>query len=156
MTSRTVATSSRLDAERYDKPDLQALLAVLSAASVLTMRGDAELRGLGSSLRISEFDVLVAVAMHGPMRPTEITRKASLAPSATTVSTILKRLEKRGLLTREPHPVIGGAVIVSLTPAGSSSIDEAFPAIERKVISWFGGHLTTSEMETLSEMLGRF
>ena len=156
MGRRDVAVGGRLDADRYNEPDLEALLAVLSVASLLTMRGDAELRRLGSSLRISEFDVLVAITMHGPLRPTEITHKASLAPSATSVSTILKRLEGRGFLTREPHADIGGAVIVSVTPAGARAIEEAFPAIERKVISWFGGHLSAAEMETSAELLGRF
>jgi DNA-binding MarR family transcriptional regulator len=127
----------------------------LSAASQTAMRGNADLRRMGSPLRISEFDVLVAVGIYGPLRPSEISRKASLAPSPTTVSTILGRLQKRGHISREPHPTIGGGVMVAATPEGLETLERLFPEVERKVISWFGAHFTEAELGMLAEMLER-
>jgi DNA-binding MarR family transcriptional regulator len=147
--------SGRLDADRLKRPDLRALLAVLSAASQTSSHGDADLRRVNSPLRISEFDVLVAIGVNGPLRPSEISRQASLAPTPTTVSTILGRLEKRGLVTRMPHPTIGGGVMVTATPEGLEMLEVLFPEVERKVISWFGGHFTDTELTMLAEMLER-
>ena len=147
--------SGRLDADRLKRPDLRALLAVLSAASRTSSHGDADLRRVNSPLRISEFDVLVAIGINGPMRPSEISRGASLAPTATTVSTILARLEKRGLITRVPHPTVGGGVMVTATPDGLEMLEELFPEVERKVISWFGAHFSDTELTMLAEMLER-
>jgi DNA-binding MarR family transcriptional regulator len=144
-----------LDAERLKRPDLRALLAVLSAASQTSSHGDADLRRVDSPLRISEFDMLVAIGVYGPLRPSEVSRKASLAPTATTVSTILGRLEKRGLITREPHPTIGGGVMVAATPEGLEMLEELYPEVERKVISWFGAHFSDTELAILAEMLER-
>ena len=119
------------------------------------MRGQADLRRMGSPLKIHDFDVLVAVGVHGPLRPSEITRKASLAPNPTTASSIVARLEKRGLVKREAHPEVGGGVIVEATEAGIEMLDVLFPEVERKVISWFGGHFTNEELDSLAEALER-
>jgi DNA-binding MarR family transcriptional regulator len=152
--ARTPETG-KLNAERLQRPDLRALLAVLSAGSRTSSHGDADLRRIDSPLRISEFDVLVAVGVYGPLRPSEISRKSSLAPTPTTVSTILGRLEKRGFIAREPHPSIGGGVIVSSTPEGLRALEDTFPEVERKVINWFGAHFSESELTMLAEMLER-
>jgi len=145
----------KLDAKRLQRPDLRALLAVLSAASLTSTRGEADLRRINSPLKITEFDVLVAVGVGGPLRPSEISRRASLAPTLTTVSTILRRLERQGLVEREPHPTIGGGVIVSITPEGQETLEMLFPEIERKVISWFGAHFSESELTVLADLLER-
>lgn len=155
MVANAETPARKLDAARVGHPDIRALLAVLAAASQLQMRGEADLRRMDSPLKIHEFDVLVAVSVHGPLRPSELTRRASLAPSATTVSSILKRLEKRGLVKREPHPEIGGGVIVVATEEGIETLEYLFPEIERKVIGWFGGHFDEDELETLAELLER-
>lgn len=144
-----------LDAERLNRPDLRALLAVLSAASQTSSHGDADLRRAQSPLRISEFDMLVAISIYGPLRPSEISRRASLAPTPTTVSTILARLEKRGLITRVPHPTVGGGVMVTATPEGLEMLEQLFPEVERKVISWFGAHFSEDELTMLAELLER-
>lgn len=155
MTASQASQERRLDAERLARPDIRALLAVLSTASQLQMRGQADLRRMGSPLKIHEFDVLVAVVTHGPIRPSEITRRASLAPNPTTVSSIVSRLEKRGLVTRQRHPDVAGGVLVEATEAGSEMLEYLFPEVERKVISWFRGHFTDEELVSIAEILER-
>jgi DNA-binding MarR family transcriptional regulator len=119
------------------------------------MRGQADLRRMDSPLKIHDFDALVAIAVHGPLRPSELTRKASLAPSPTTVSSIVARLEKRGLVRRGPHPDVGGGVIVEATEAGGELLESLFPEVERKVISWFAGHFSEDELIALADTLER-
>lgn len=155
MTATDAIATRRLDRERMERPDIRALLAVLSAASQLQMRGQADLRRTGSPLKIHEFDVLVAIAVHGPLRPSELTRLASMAPSPTTVSSIVARLEQRGLVRRGPHPHVGGGVIVEATEAGVQLLESIFPEVERKVIGWFAGHFSEDELITLADTLER-
>ncbi|MCB0934099.1 MAG: MarR family transcriptional regulator [Mycobacterium sp.] len=155
MPAPGVPEEQHLDTERLARPDIRALLAVLSTASQLQMRGQADLRRMGSPLKIHEFDVLVAVVAHGPLRPSDITRKASLAPNPTTVSSIVSRLEKRGLVTRQSHPDFGGGVLVEATERGSEMLDQLFPEVERKVISWFRGHFSDEELIAIAEILER-
>lgn len=99
--------------------------------------------------------MLVAVVAHGPLRPSEITRRASLAPNPTTVSSIVDRLQKRGLVTRQSHPDVGGGVLVQATQAGSEMLEYLFPEVERKVVSWFGGHFTNEELVAIAQILER-
>lgn len=155
MTASEAPREQRPDAGRLAQPDLRALLAVLSTASQLQMRGQADLRRMGSPLKIHEFDVLVAVVAHGPLRPSEITRRASLAPNPTTVSSIVNRLEKRGLVTRQRHPEVGGGVLVQATEAGSEMLEQLFPEVERKVVSWFRGHFSHEELVAIAQILER-
>lgn len=155
MTASGAPQGNSPDAERLARPDIRALLAVLSTASQLEMRGQADLRRMGSPLKIHEFDVLVAVVAHGPLRPSEITRRASLAPNPTTVSSIVDRLQKRGLVTRQSHPDVGGGVLVQATQAGSEMLEYLFPEVERKVVSWFGGHFTNEELVAIAQILER-
>lgn len=155
MTAAEIPRESVPDAERLARPDIRALLAVLSTASQLQMRGQADLRRMGSPLKIHEFDVLVAIVAHGPLRPSEITRKASLAPNPTTVSSILTRLEQRDLITRQPHPDVGGGVVVEATEAGREMLEHLFPEVERKVVSWFGGHFSDEELASIAAILER-
>lgn len=155
MAVAKTAQKRRLDADRLASPDLRALLAVQSAASQTAVRGEADMRRMDSPLKINDFDVLVAIGLYGPLRPSELTRKASLAPTPTTVSSIVTRLEKRGLVTRSAHPTIGGAVVLEATDEGVDMIEYLFPEVERKVISWFGGHFSQEELATLARLLER-
>ena len=80
---------------------------------------------------------------------------ASLAPNPTTASSIITRLEKRELVTREPHPEFGGGVLVAITEAGSEVLGNLFGEVERKVVSWFGGHFSDEEMSVIATLLER-
>jgi len=45
--------------------------------------------------------------------------------------------------------------MVSATPEGLQALEDTFPEIKRKVISWFGAHFTESELTMLADMLER-
>ncbi|MFC9294994.1 MarR family winged helix-turn-helix transcriptional regulator [Streptomyces sp. NPDC057011] len=92
------------------------VLAELEASSVLT----------DARLTTSELDVL-ATLRHAdqPMiaRAIAVLRGCSRA----AMSNMLGKLEKRGLVTREPSPADRRATLVHLTPEGVRLVDEIFP-----------------------------
>lgn len=49
---------------------------------------------------------------------------------ATSLSRILKNLEAKGLITREPHPTDRRVVIIKLTPEGLEKREEARQAVK--------------------------
>jgi DNA-binding MarR family transcriptional regulator len=69
-----------------------------------------------SGLDADEFAVYSVLASSEHMTPTELARWMS-AP-ATTVSSYVKRFERRGHVAKTPNPVDGRSYRLSLTPAG--------------------------------------
>jgi len=69
----------------------------------------------------SEAGVLSA-ASSGPRRITELAEIEGVAQPTMTL--LVKRLEERGWVTRERDPADGRVVLVSLTEAGATVLDE--------------------------------
>ena len=135
--------------------DLRALLSVLRAATVITVEGDEVLRRAGAGLRLAEFDVLAFVYAAGSIRPSESMHQISMSGSAPTIHNIIKRLEKRGFVTRTPHLQDARGVLVNITDEGREAIALTFPLIERKVSNRFAGHFSADEVATIGSQLER-
>jgi DNA-binding MarR family transcriptional regulator len=144
-----------LSEERFESYDLRALLSVLRAATRIEADGDAELRREGVDFRLAEFDILAFVYVAGSIRPSEVIQQGSLSISPPTVHNIIKRLEKRGLVERTPHPDDSRGVLVSITDAGRAAIQVTFPIVERKVINRFASHFSAEELLTIAGLLER-
>lgn len=84
---------------------------------------DEALRPLG--LRVSQLNVLVAVAVGQPVSPAEISARLHLEKS--TLSRNLERMARRGWLVVEP----GRPNHLRLTRKGESLLDKALPPWER-------------------------
>lgn len=82
-------------------------------------------RKLGKSvgLTVPQLVVIRAIGHEGMPSASEVARAVSL--SQATVTTILNRLEERGLLTRERSTQDRRRVILQLTEAGSAALREA-------------------------------
>ncbi|MBB2946359.1 DNA-binding MarR family transcriptional regulator [Actinoplanes lutulentus] len=91
----------------------------------------------GAPLSSAELDVLVIMRHAGePMiaRGLAVLRGCSRA----AMSGILGKLEKRGLITRDPNPADRRASLVRLSDTGSKLVDEVFPrrlAVENRLLS---------------------
>jgi len=144
-----------LNEQRFEAHDLRALLTVLRAATRIEADGNAELRREGVGFRLAEFDILAFVYVAGAIRPSEVLKQSSLSTSPPTVHNIIKRLEKRGLVERTPHPDDSRGVLVSITAAGREAIEVTFPIIERKVINRFASHFSAEELLTIAGLLDR-
>lgn len=76
-----------------------------------------------SELNGDDFGMYSLLRRYGPATPTQLHRWTGLPP--TTISAHLKRLEKRGHLTRAPNPADGRSHRVGLSEAGETAHDRA-------------------------------
>jgi DNA-binding MarR family transcriptional regulator len=78
-------------------------------------------REISSQLAGSEPGVLNTLR-DGPRRITELAELEGVAQPTMTL--LIKRLERRGLVVRGPQPGDGRVVVVSLTESGAAAFDE--------------------------------
>ena len=140
---------------RLHTRDVKAMLGVLGAASIITSQTEETLRRSGAEVRGCEWDMLVALAAGGPMRPAEMLRRAPMATNAPTVHAIIARLAARGLVEKRPHPDHSRGVLVSLTSDGADLVERMSPILERKIINGFAGHFSDEELDTIADLMGR-
>ncbi len=101
------------------------------------------------------FDVLAALRRAGApyqLTPTALMRTALVTSGAITQR--LDRLEERGLITRERSESDGRAVVVTLTDAGRTALDDAMPdhlETERRLLEG----LPSADREQLAALLRR-
>ncbi|MFV0433112.1 MAG: MarR family winged helix-turn-helix transcriptional regulator [Leucobacter sp.] len=93
------------------------------------------LRPFGLSFARFELLRLLAFSKEGRMPMSSATARLQVHPASVTNS--VARLERDGLLEREPHPVSGRAVMLRLTPAGSELTESATAALNEGVFSHF-------------------
>jgi DNA-binding MarR family transcriptional regulator len=130
-----------------------AVLGRLSEASLLISRDRLNPVFARFGLQGGEFDVLATLRRSGKpyaLTPTKLYEATMVSSGAMTNR--LDRLEKAGLITREPHPEDRRGVIVRLTEKGRELIDEALVAHvgnEHKVLSG----LTPEEQDLLAGLL---
>lgn len=109
-TTETASTSSSELDSRLDNVLFDVWLVSRATHALL----DEALRGSG--LDSDEFAVYSVLASTEHMTPTELARWMSAPP--TTVSSYVKRFERRGHVTKTPNPDDGRSYRLSLTPAG--------------------------------------
>ena len=64
---------------------------------------------------------------HGPMAPGELAKRVSLSPA--TVTGIIDRLEKRGIISRERSSEDKRKVVIALTPSGDQLVSQMPPPL---------------------------
>lgn len=77
----------------------------------------------GTDLSGDDYGMYSLLRRYGPVTPTQVCRWTGLRP--TTVSAHLKRLEKRGHVTRSPNTADGRSHRVGLSTAGERAHDRA-------------------------------
>ncbi|MEW2355066.1 MarR family transcriptional regulator [Spirillospora sp. NPDC029432] len=95
---------------------------------------------------------LLCVLMAQPYGMSELGAILRLAKSSLTG--LVDRTERNGLVRREPDPHDTRAVRVALTPRGSRLAEEFYAETSRRVDELPAG-LTPAERETLAALLGR-
>ena len=95
----------------------------------------------GFDLSVSAVNVLAIIdGAAEPITPGVIAERAIIAAASTT--SVLDTLERRRLVERKPHPTDRRKLLIDLTPAGRSTIDQILPGVHR---------LETAVMEALSQ-----
>lgn len=97
---------------------------VIRLADVLADAINARLRTQGLHLAAVQA-LAVLEGADGPLTPNEI--NANLHLTSGSVTSLLDRLEQRGLVTRGPHPTDRRKVLVSITDAGCELVDWHLP-----------------------------
>lgn len=111
-----------------------ALLALQRATHATLHALEAELAGLG--LAASEINALANLA-DGSGRTVSVLG-AAIGIRPTTLTSLLDRLERRGLVTRTAHPDDRRAVLVQLTPSGrraAATVRRAVTRLERRALA---------------------
>jgi DNA-binding MarR family transcriptional regulator len=101
------------------------------------------------------YDVLVALAFAPGkrLRLSELANEVVLSRSGLT--RLLDRIEKAGLIRREPVPEDGRGVYAVLTEAGAEAQRRAWPHYARGIARHFSRHLTDDEKRILATALRR-
>jgi DNA-binding MarR family transcriptional regulator len=87
-------------------------------------------------------------------RPTMNELGKLLALDKSSVSGLVERAERRGLVTRAPSPADGRAVLVSLTPHGRALVSEASSQFGADVFALLNP-LSPSQRRVLSGLVSR-
>jgi len=144
-----------LSDERLGQVEMAAFLSVMRAATRSISDGEKVLRDNESGLSLKEWDVLVFVFVAGSARPSQLLRRTALTRSPQTLSSLIDRLETKGLVARARHTTDGRGVLVSITDRGRRTVDTLFPLIARRAVAPFSAHFTDAEMTTITSLLGR-
>ena len=76
-----------------------------------------------------QYGLLTALSARGPLDQTSLAEELGI--DRTNVADVVRRLEGRGLVSREPHPEDRRAKLVSLTAKGRQLTQKMFPAMQR-------------------------
>ena len=106
-------------------------------------------------LPLASYDVLVQLSESADrrLRMTELAERVLLSRSGLT--RLADRLEREGLITRQPCPEDARGTLAVLTDAGLSRLQEAWPTHLRGVEQHVTGRLTPEELEQLGALLGK-
>lgn len=103
--------------------------------------------GLGHS----EFDCLVTLGVHGPLKMGELAGRSLLTKSRTTQ--VVKQLRERGFVDRARSCECEREVIAELTETGTELFRKVYPPHVDWLGSLFEGRLEESQQEDLIRLL---
>ncbi len=114
-------------------------------------KGASHIRSLG--LTGSQFDVIATLGDTVGMTCKELSEKTLVTKG--TLTGVLDRLEKKGLIERVPSREDRRSTIIRLTPRGDARFRKVFPAHINHMKPYFERALTATEVTQLRELLLR-
>jgi DNA-binding MarR family transcriptional regulator len=109
------------------------------------------IRGVGSfELRTVDFSVLSVIGHWPGVTSRQLCQQLNVLPPNMVV--LLRELDKRGLIERQPHPTDRRAVGLLLSASGKALIKKAEKAASEADLKGTS-HLTTAERKTLARLL---
>lgn len=137
------------DRSKWDPPRMPTLQ-ISRVARVLARQADASFREIG--IRAGQFPVLLALKQHGRLTQRDLAKLAAV--EQPTMAQILGRMERDGLISREPDESDGRISQVSLTVAATNKVGPA-REILRKGNEEALEALSDAEVDTLIGLLDR-
>lgn len=112
---------------------MAAVTSIMRAHQLMLARVDGALRPLDLSFARYEMLRLLAFTKEGRLPMASATARLQVHPASVTNT--VDRLERDGLVLREPHPHDGRATILVLTDKGREVVDAATRALNAEVFS---------------------
>lgn len=130
-------------------PAMHAVTSLMRAQQIVLARLDALLKPHGLSFARYEALVLLTFSSRGSLPLGKMGERLQVHP--TSVTSIARRLEADGLITRRRHPEDGRAVLAEITDAGSRVVERA---TEDLIVADFGlDPLDGEQYALMSELL---
>ncbi len=137
--------------EPSQDPFLQVLRPLVETYFAFLDKGAPHIRSLG--LTSSQFDVIATLGDTEGMTCTALSEKTLVTKG--TLTGVLDRLEKKGLIERVPSREDRRSIFIRLTPKGDARFREVFPAHIQYMKPYFERALTAAEVKRLRELLLR-
>jgi DNA-binding MarR family transcriptional regulator len=106
-----------------DSRAMAAVTSIMRAQQILLAELDGWLRPHGLTFARYEALVLITFSRHGELPMRTIGQRLMVHP--TSVTNIIDRLERQGLVTRRPNPEDGRGTLAGITPEGRSVVASA-------------------------------
>ncbi len=129
----------------------RALMAVRDYGVNLTQFRNAMSEWAG--LNATDMECLRLLSQKGTATPTELARHTGLTSGATTA--MLDRLEKPGLIERQPNPDDRRGTLITPTKSGAEKVSSWFESA-RKAQDELISSYSESELEIISDVFERF
>jgi DNA-binding MarR family transcriptional regulator len=88
-----------------------------------------------------------------PLEPTVIADR--LLITTGSVTSLLDNLEKRGLISRQPHPQDRRKLLIDITPAAQAIVDELLPSLHAREREVMSSALSTDEQHELLKLVAK-
>ncbi|MGH8929215.1 MAG: MarR family winged helix-turn-helix transcriptional regulator [Egibacteraceae bacterium] len=128
--------------------------ALLLAQNAVLRAIEADLASKGL-VALTTYDVLLELNAAPDRRLRMQDLAARVVLSRTRVSRLVDELVTAGLVTREPDPTDGRAMLAALTRAGRTALRKAAPAYLKGIERHFTAHLTDEERRVVTQALQR-
>lgn len=132
-------------------PFLKVLRPLVETYFALLDKGASHIRSLG--LTGSQFDVIATLGDTDGMTCRELSEKTLVTKG--TLTGVLDRLAKKGMIVRVPSREDRRSIFIRLTPKGDALFRKVFPAHIHYMRPYFERALTAAEANTLRELLLR-
>lgn len=134
-----------------DDPYLKILRPLVEAYQAIFQMGDRHIRSMG--LTPPQFDVIAELGGTQGMTCVELSQSTLLAKASLTG--IIDRLEKKGLVERQAVPTDRRATNIQLTRKGEALYRKVFPAQANLMRPYFEQALKKQEISEMQDMLIR-
>jgi len=115
---------------------MAAVTSVMRAQAILLARAEAVLRPFGLSFARYELLTLLSFTQRGTLPMAQAGTLLQVHP--TSITNAVQRLEKAGLVSREPHPSDGRVALIQITGQGRELVAEATKHINADLFTQLG------------------
>jgi len=130
---------------------MAAVTSIMRAQQLMLARVQSSLKPFGLSFARFELLALLAFSRGGALPMASASARLQVHP--TSVTNTVDRLERDGLVRREPHPTDGRATLVVLTESGRALSSETSARLNAEVFSQPG--LSSDDVTSLVRILAR-